>query len=303
MNLVTTITALGDNYIYLYQYDDTAAFVIDPGDSKPVFHVLETRNLTLSAVLVTHNHFDHCGGARDLKKKTGCEIIGPDRNGIPGIDRLIKDAEIIELNGTGLSPKTPSSARERAVSRLARTAKQAILNISSMQPEAVQTGNKPLEARLSFQTQPRIQVIATPGHTATSICYYIHPTKDNPGILFTGDTLFTGGCGRIFESNAETMWNSLKKIAALPNDTLVYPGHNYTQENYQFALTIDPQNQPIKKRLEQANFAPPSTIAQEKQTNIFLQANTPQIKKALEIPTASNPETFAKLRRKKDTFA
>ena len=162
------------------------------------------------------------------------------------------------------------------------------MNISSMQPEAVQTGNKPLEARLSFQTQPRIQVIATPGHTATSVCYYIRPTKDSPGILFTGDTLFTGGCGRIFESNAETMWNSLKKIAALPNDTLVYPGHNYTQENYQFALTIDPQNQPIRNLLGKANFTPPSTIAQEKQTNIFLQANTPQ--------------TFAKLRRRKDTF-
>jgi hydroxyacylglutathione hydrolase len=248
MNAVTTIPALGDNYIYLCQYEPGGAFVIDPGDSKPLLPLLETRNITLSAVLITHNHFDHCAGARDLKKSTDCQIIGPERNGIPGIDRIIKDAEIIELPGA------------------------------------------------------RIQVIATPGHTAASVCYYIQPIEDKPGILFTGDTLFTGGCGRPFECDAETMWNSLKKIAAFPNETLIYPGHDYTQENYEFALTIEPENQAIRNLLQQADFAPPSTIAKEKQTNIFLRAADPQIKKALEIPTASDQETFAKLRHKKNTF-
>jgi len=248
MNPVTMITALGDNYVYLYQYDNSSAFVVDPGQSEGVLRALQTRGLTLSVVLATHNHFDHVAGASDLKKTTACRIIGPERNGIPGIDRLIKDAEIIELPGT------------------------------------------------------TVRVIATPGHTATSVCYYVQPTEDRSGILFTGDTLFTGGCGRIFECDAKTMWNSLKKIAALPNDTLIYPGHNYTKENYEFALTIDPENQAIRNLLEQADFAPPSTIAREKQTNIFLRAATPQIKKALAIPTASNPETFAQLRRKKDAF-
>jgi len=249
MNPVTTIPALGNNYIYLYQYDDSSAFVVDPGDSAPVLPILETRNLTLSAVLVTHNHSDHCAAARALKKATDCQIIGPERNGIPGIDRIIKDAEIIELNGT------------------------------------------------------TIRVISTPGHTATSVCYYVHPTQDNPGILFTGDTLFAGGCGKLFECDARTMWNSFEKITALPDETLIYPGHDYAEENYQFALTIDPENQAIRNLLDKADFAPPSTIAQEKQTNIFLRAATPQIKKTLATPKASNPEAFAQLRRQKDTFA
>ena len=248
MNSVTTIPALGDNYIYLYECDANSAFVIDPGDSAPVLPVLESQNLTLSAVLVTHNHYDHVAGARDLKKSTDCQIIGPERNGIPGIDRIIKDAEAIEL------------------------------------PHAT------------------VRVIATPGHTATSVCYYIQPTEDHNGILFTGDTLFTGGCGRPFECDAETMWNSLEKIAALPDETLVYPGHNYTQENYEFALAIEPDNQAVRKLLQAADFAPPSSIAREKQTNIFLRAAEPQIKKALAIPNASNPETFAQLRRQKNIF-
>jgi len=248
MDPVTTITALGDNYIYLYQYGDREAFAVDPGDSAPVFAALEGRGLTLSVILATHNHYDHCAGARGLKKATACRIIGPERNGIPGIDRIVKDAEIIELPGTTVS------------------------------------------------------VIATPGHTQTSVCYYVQPTKDHSGILFTGDTLFTGGCGRLLECNARTMWNSLQKIAALPNDTLVYPGHDYTKENYQFALTIDPENQAVRKLLEAGDFAPPSSIAQENKTNIFLRAGAPQIKKALAIPNASDPETFAQLRRQKDTF-
>ena len=249
MNHVTTITALGDNYIYLYQYAASSAFVVDPGQSEGVLRALETRGLTLSSVLATHSHFDHVGGARDLKQTTACEIIGPDRNGIPGLDRIVKDAEIIELNGTS------------------------------------------------------IQVIATPGHTATSVCYYIQPTEDHPGILFTGDTLFTGGCGRLLECSARTMWNSLQKIAALPEDTLIYPGHDYTEENYEFALTIDPENQAVRNLLDTADFAPPSSIARENQTNIFLRAGTPQIKKALATPNPSDTETFAQLRRQKDIFA
>ena len=95
-----------------------------------------------------------------------------------------------------------------------------------------------------------IEVISTPGHTQDSVCYYVQPPKNNNGILFTGDTLFIGGCGRIIESDASTMWNSLKKIARLPDNTLVYPGHDYTQENYEFALTIEPGNKLVKKVLQ-----------------------------------------------------
>jgi len=83
-----------------------------------------------------------------------------------------------------------------------------------------------------------IQIIATPGHTRDSVCYYVQPSEKHSGVLFTGDTLFIGGCGRPIECDASIMWDSLQKIATLPDDTLVYPGHDYTEENYEFALTI-----------------------------------------------------------------
>ena len=248
MNSITTISAYGDNYIYLYRYGRAAAFVVDPGQSAGVLRALESQGLSLSSVLVTHNHFDHVGGVEDLKSKTGCRVVGPDKNRIVASDRVLADADLIELGET------------------------------------------------------TIRVIATPGHTAKSVCYYVLPAENRSGILFTGDTMFIAGCGRLLECDARTMWNSLQKIAALPDDTLIYPGHNYTQENYEFALTIEPNNEVVKTLLEAANFAPPSSIAREKQTNVFLRASTPQIKKALAMPTASDAETFAHLRQRKNIF-
>ena len=255
MSSITTITAYADNYIYLCRHDPGTAFVVDPAESPPVLGALESQKLSLSIALITHHHFDHVQGAQELKKRTGCPIIGPDKNRIPAIDRLVKDADLIEL------PKTT------------------------------------------------IRVIATPGHTATSVCYYVLPAKNRSGILFTGDTLFIGGCGRLLECDAQTMWDSLRKITALPPDTLVYPGHDYTEENYEFALTIEPDNDAVKKclqqikdQLKQADPAVPSTIAREKATNVFLRANTPEIKAALGMLNAPDAEAFAELRRRKDIF-
>ncbi|MBN2590203.1 MAG: hydroxyacylglutathione hydrolase [Sedimentisphaerales bacterium] len=137
-----------------------------------------------------------------------------------------------------------------------------------------------------------IEVIATPGHTSTSVCYYIPKNKElKSGIIFTGDTLFIGGCGRIFECSAETMWNSFQKLAALPDDTKVYCGHDYTLENYKFALQEEPNNPLILKRIteiKQSQSTVPSTIAREEATNVFVKAG--------------NPEEFAKIRQKKDNF-
>ena len=148
---------------------------------------------------------------------------------------------------------------------------------------------------LSVGTE-NIQAIATPGHTSTSLCYYAPPSDNNEsGVLWTGDTLFIGGCGRLLECDAQSMWESLKKLTALPDQTLVYCGHDYTLENYQFALTIEPTNQAIQQQLQKFKQAQkhgqetlPSTILQEKATNLFLQA--------------ANAKDFADLRRKKDAF-
>jgi hydroxyacylglutathione hydrolase len=155
-----------------------------------------------------------------------------------------------------------------------------------------------------------INVIATPGHTNTSVCYYIPASNENEHkVLWTGDTLFAGGCGRIMECNARTMFDSLLTLASLPDDTLVYCGHDYTLENYEFALTIEPDNKAVKQRLQEikeiirtGGFTVPSTILQEKNTNIFLRSDTNEIKAALKMSNAGAVDVFAELRRRKDVF-
>ena len=140
-----------------------------------------------------------------------------------------------------------------------------------------------------------IGCIATPGHTASSACYYVTGGSLRQPVLFTGDTLFVCGCGRMFECDGETMYASLQKLAALADETLVYPGHNYTEENVRFALTVEPNNEALKKKLEfvrnqtkSGQPTVPSTLAEERQLNPFLRAKDWQ--------------TFAALRGKKDVF-
>ena len=129
-------------------------------------------------------------------------------------------------------------------------------------------------------------------------------------ILITQSSrLFVNGCGRILEGNARTMLNSLLKLGSLPDDTLVYCGHDYTLENYEFALTLEPDNEAVRKRMEKVKQAVsegrktvPSTISQEKQTNPFFRAGTSEIKAALNMSGTKTEDVFAELRRRKDIF-
>ncbi|MFH1716682.1 MAG: hydroxyacylglutathione hydrolase [Planctomycetota bacterium] len=156
----------------------------------------------------------------------------------------------------------------------------------------------------------RVQVIATPGHTSTGLCYYMPPSgQGKNGVLWTGDTLFVGGCGRLMECDAEVMWESLQRLASLPDDTLVYCGHDYTLENYEFALTVEPDNQVVGQRLNEIRHAQtlgrqtvPSTMQQERTTNPFLRADTPEMRTALKMPQSRAVDVFAELRRRKDVF-
>jgi hydroxyacylglutathione hydrolase len=154
-----------------------------------------------------------------------------------------------------------------------------------------------------------VRVIETPGHTRDSVCYYIDSADHEAGVLFTGDTLFIGGCGRCMGCDEATMWESLKRIAALPEDTLVYPGHNYTQENYEFALTVDRDDPEITELLRQVRESPvggdavlPSTVGREKNTNIFLRSGQEKVKALAGMAGAGDSEVFAELRRKKNFF-
>ena len=150
----------------------------------------------------------------------------------------------------------------------------------------------------------QIEAIGTPGHTLDQISWYIPDLK----IAHTGDTLFALGCGRIFEGDADMMWASLVKLKnKLPPETAVYCGHEYTQSNARFALTVDPENETLKARagdvdLLRASGKPtlPTTMALELATNPFLRADEPAIKTALGLTQASAASVFAEIRRRKD---
>ena len=139
--------------------------------------------------------------------------------------------------------------------------------------------------------EERAEIISTPGHTAGGICYYFRDSN----IVFTGDILFSMGCGRLFEGTAEDMFTSFRKLKKLPDQTLVYCGHEYTRANAGFCLAVDQNNDVLKERIAEvkalrAENKPtiPTTIGLEKQTNVFMQADT--------------SEEFATLRKKKDNF-
>lgn len=151
----------------------------------------------------------------------------------------------------------------------------------------------------------RIDVIDCPGHTLGGISYSIPSQK----LLFAADTLFSLGCGRLLEGTPDQMWSSLSRLMALPDDTIIYCGHEYTASNAKFALTIDPNNQALIERaleVEQLRAAGkptlPTTMGREKATNPFLRADDGFIREQLGMANASDAEVFAEIRKRKDNF-
>lgn len=147
------------------------------------------------------------------------------------------------------------------------------------------------------------QIFFVPGHTRAHIAYYFATTGD----LFCGDTLFAGGCGRLFEGTPEQMLKSLSQLRDLPPPTKVWCAHEYTLKNLRFALTVDPQNQDLQQRLQQVQQARhqgqatvPSTIGTEKATNPFLRWDQPALQEAAQIQDPVR--VFARIRGKKDQF-
>ena len=149
------------------------------------------------------------------------------------------------------------------------------------------------------------RVIETPGHTLDHIAYHF----EEDALAFCGDTLFSLGCGRAFEAPYAVLWGSLLKLAALPGHTQVYCGHEYTQANARFALTIERDNPALRARAEEvarlrAENRPtlPTTIAAELAENPFLRADKPSVQAAVGMTGADAEEVFAELRARKDRF-
>lgn len=149
------------------------------------------------------------------------------------------------------------------------------------------------------------KVLDTPGHTLGHISFDFA----DAGIAFTADTLFALGCGRLLEGTPQEMLDSLNKLMKLPDDTLIYCGHEYTLSNARFAVTVDPDNAALKARKQafekmaaEGKATLPVRLGDEKATNPFLRASDPGIRRVLGMEKASDVEVFAEIRKRKDKF-
>jgi hydroxyacylglutathione hydrolase len=152
----------------------------------------------------------------------------------------------------------------------------------------------------------RARCLHVPGHTSGAVCYFI----EEIGAAFTGDTLFSAGCGRLFEGTPAQMVASLSTLAALPGNTCIYSGHEYTEDNLRFAVHVEPGNPDLvaarTRAVELRDRLEPTvgtTLEQERRTNPFLRLYSQEIQQTLSISPGSDPiAVFAKVRRAKDRF-
>ncbi|QTS84044.1 hydroxyacylglutathione hydrolase [Coxiella endosymbiont of Amblyomma nuttalli] len=254
---IFAIPALNDNYIWTIVHSkNRRAVIVDPGEAEPVLHFLEQKNFILTAILITHHHWDHTNGIRRIVEKYSVPIYGPSKDTIPFCNYSVRDRDTVELS----------------------------------------------EIELTFK------VLEIPGHTLDHIVYWGNQW------VYTGDTLFMAGCGRIFEGFPEQFYHSLMKLASLDPQTKVYCGHEYTDQNLQFAATVEPDNFKLKKRiietrqkLSRNQPTPPSTIQLELETNPFLRCHEKSVQKRVQAycgyPLTDIIAIFTALRCWKNEFS
>ena len=149
----------------------------------------------------------------------------------------------------------------------------------------------------------QVRVIHVPGHTMDLVMYYF----EEQGTIFVGDTVFAMGCGKAFENTEKMVWQSLQKLLALPDETIIHCSHEYTQENSRFAIKVDPDNEVLQARIVEVDRlraagtpTVPFTLAVEKQTNPFLRPNDKKMRKHLGMENATDEDVFVELRRLRD---
>jgi hydroxyacylglutathione hydrolase len=190
-------------------------------------------------------------------------------------------------------PELKERYKAKVIGPRAEASQIPTLDIQIGEPDTVEVGSL------------RARVFDTPGHTAGHICYWFDKEK----LLFSADTLFALGCGRPFERPAPVLWESLLKLRKLPDDTVVYCGHEYTLANARFSITVDPGNAALKARLAQIEKARaankptvPFTLGKDRATNPFLRADEPSVAEAIGMAGADPATVFTELRERKNNF-
>jgi hydroxyacylglutathione hydrolase len=277
---IVPIACLTDNYAYLVIASGGEAAIVDASEAAPVREAVRREGVRPVAIWSTHHHHDHVGGNEELAREFAVEVVAhvSDRGRVPAQTREVD---------TG---------------------------------DTVRAGD--IEARC----------IHIPGHTLGAVAYYVDakasrtkdakasrttdakasPTTDAKAspVVFTGDTLFCAGCGRMFEGTPAQMHASLERLAALPGDTRVFCGHEYTVNNLRFAAHVEPGNSDVTRAQERAaalrSRGEPTmgtTLAEERLCNPFLRPGSSAIRATLGIPEgASDVAAFAAIRSAKDSF-
>ncbi|KAL8573263.1 hypothetical protein ACOMHN_006674 [Nucella lapillus] len=264
---IVPIPMLLDNYAYLVtDRRSNKSVVVDPGHAEPVQIYLSSRNIMPEAVLITHKHWDHSGGNKEMRQHyPQVGVYGSSSDNVPDITHPVQDGGKLEFGG------------------------------------------------LSFR------VVVTPGHTSGHAVYILDGKPFGIGdCVFSGDLLFLSGCGRMFEGSASTMLQSLDRLCSLPDNTFVWPGHEYAKENLQFSCHIDGENTVSREKLEWVNSQRekrvctcPSTIQEEKLYNPFLRTRDESMARILGhvndgiFATPDDPtraRMLQELRERKDVF-
>jgi len=247
---VHTLPAFADNYLWLLQ-SGRRAIAVDPGDAEVVADALQSLGLELAALLLTHHHPDHIGGAAALRSNASCPVFGPNDARMPMVTQACADGDVVRIEGF-----------------------------------------------------PEITVWHVPGHTRTHLAYRVADA------IFVGDTLFGGGCGRVFEGEAADLHASLQRIARMPGATRVFCAHEYTRANLRFAEVVEPDNPALRARIDRladGGASVPFPLAGELESNVFLRCDHPKVREAVcrhvDRDLQDSAEIFSALRQWKNVHA